>query len=45
MVIDLSKSNKLKNNKSKNLMHLPNIEATKKSIYLISSIKKAFNYL
>ena len=42
-VVNLSK--KLKNNKSKNLMHIPNIEAIKKPIFLIFNTKKAFNYL
>ena len=42
-VINLS--NKLKNNKSRNLMYVPNIKAMRKSIFLIFNAKKVFNYL
>ena len=34
-----------KNNKSKNLMYMPNIRATREFTLLISNIKKVFNYL
>ena len=37
--------NSSKNNKSKNLMRLPNIGALKKSIFLTLNIKKDFNNL
>ena len=38
-------SNKLKNNKSKNIIYMPNIETMKKSTFLILNAKKTFNYL
>ena len=34
--------NKLKNNKSKKLIHMPNIKAKKKPIFLIPNAKKVF---
>ena len=37
--------NLLKNNKSKNLTYMLNVEATKKSTFLTSNIKKIFNHL
>ena len=40
MVINLSK-----NNKSKNLTYMLNIEVTRKPNFLISNAKKTFNYL
>ena len=43
IVIDLF--NKLKNNKFKNLTHVPNIKATEESIFLTPNAKKTFNYL
>ena len=39
-VVNLSK-----NNKFGNLTHMPNIGATKKSLFLIPDAKKAFNHL
>ena len=39
-VVNLSK-----NNKSKNLMYMPNIGVTRKLIFLISNTKKIFNHL
>ena len=42
MVVDLSKSKKLKNDKSKILTHF---EATKEFIFLTPNAKKTFNYL
>ena len=44
-IINFSKSNKLKNNKSKNLTYILNIKITKKPIFLTFNIKKIFNYL
>ena len=38
-------SNKLKNNKSKNLTYMPNIRAMEESIFLIPNTKKTLNYL
>ena len=43
--IVMNLSNKLNNNKSKNLMHISNIRAIKKSIFLNPNAKKVFNYL
>ena len=40
MVINLSK-----NEKSRNLIHVSNIGAMTKSNFLISNVKKVFNYL
>ena len=37
--------NLFKNNKFRNLMHILNIKATKKSIFLTPNAKKAFNHL
>ena len=37
--------NLFKNNKSRNLTYIPNIGATKKSIFLTPNIKKIFNHL
>ena len=37
--------NKFKNNKSKNLTHMPNIKAKRKPIFLNPNIKKTINYL
>ena len=34
-----------KNNKSRNLTHMPNIRITKKPIFLTTNTKKAFNHL
>lgn len=45
MAKNLSKSKKTKNKKSKNLTYIQNIRITKKSIFLISSTREAFNYL
>ena len=45
MVVDLSKSTKLKNNKCKKSIYIPNTEALKKSIFLTSNTKKTFNRL
>ena len=45
MIKNLLKSKKLKNNKSKNLMHISNNKAIKKLIFLILNIKKTFNLL
>ena len=42
---NLSKSKKLKNEKSKNLMYIPNIETIRKPIFLISNTQKIFNSL
>ena len=33
------------NNKSRNLMYMPNIEAMRELIFLTSNVEKAFNYL
>ena len=41
----MNSSKKLKNNKSKNLTHVLNIEALKKLTFLIFNIKKTLNYL
>ena len=38
-------SNQLKNNKSRNLMYMPNIRAIRKLNFLIPNAKKAFNHL
>ena len=43
MVVNLS--NKSKNNKSRNLMHMPNIKAKKEPIFLNLNIKKTIDYL
>ena len=43
MVVNLS--NKSKNNKSKNLICMPNNEAIKELIFFIANVKKTFNYL
>ena len=40
MIINLSK-----NNKSINLIYMPNVRAMQKPIFPTSNIKKAFNYL
>lgn len=45
MVKNLSKLKKLKNDKSENLIYLLNIRAIKKPIFLISNMRKTFNYL
>ena len=45
MVKNSSKSKKLKNKKSENLIYIQDIGAIGKSIFLIPSTKKAFNYL
>ena len=50
VIISDSRANKMfvnlsKNNKSKNLMYMPNIGAMEQSIFLISNDKKAFNRL
>lgn len=45
IIKSLFKSKKSKNYKFKNLIYIPNIKAKKKLIFLISNIKKAFNYL
>ena len=50
VVKDGKKANKtvinlFKNNKSWNLIYVPNIKFTKKHISLISNAKKSFNYL
>ena len=37
--------NSSKNNKSRNLIYMPNIGAMKKPIFLISNAKKTFNFL
>ena len=44
-VIDLSKSYKSKNNKSKKSMHISNIKAIEKLIFLTLNVKKTFNHL
>ena len=41
----LNLSNKSKNNKFRNLTHMPNIKATRKPLFLIFNAKKTFNYL
>ena len=41
---NLYKSRKLKNNKSKNLMHVPTIKAIGEPIFLTSNAKHAFNH-
>ena len=45
IVGNLSKCNKLKNNKFKNLIYASNIEAIEKHIFLNLNAKKVFNYL
>lgn len=45
IVKNLSKSKNLKNNKSKNLMHVQNIGAIGEHTFLTSGTKEAFNYL
>lgn len=45
MVKNLSKAKNLEINKSENLMHIPNIGAIKKPIFLTFSVKKAFKLL
>ena len=45
MVVDFSKSKKLKNNKSRNLTCIPIFRATKEPIFPTSNAKKAFNCL
>ena len=45
IVVDLSKLNKLKNDKFKKLIHMPNIEAKKEPGFLMLNVKKVFNYL
>ena len=42
---NLSKSKKLKNEKSKNLIYILNIMAIRKLIFLIANAKKTFNNL
>ena len=41
----INSSNKLKNNKSRKLTRMLNIEAIKELIFLILNSKKIFNYL
>ena len=43
--IIVNSSNSLKNNKSRNLTYISNIGAIRKSTFLTSGAKKAFNYL
>ena len=38
-------SNKLKNNKSRNLIYMPNNRTIKKLIFITPNAKNAFNYL
>ena len=45
IIIDLSKSNKLKNNNCKNFICMLYIRITEKSIFFTSNIKKIFNRL
>ena len=40
LVINLSKNNKFRNS-----MHMPDIKAIREPIFLISNIKKVFNYI
>lgn len=42
---NLSKSKKLKNNKSENLTYILNIGATRELIFLTSNTEKDFNHL
>ena len=43
--VDLFKSNKLKNNKSKKLIYISNIRVMRKIIFLILNVKEFFNCL
>lgn len=45
IVIDWFKFKKSKNDKSRILIYFSNIKAIRKSIFLTSNAKKAFNYL
>ena len=50
LIVVINKANKtvvnsFKNNKSRNLMHISNIGAMEKSIFLTLKVKKIFKYL